>query len=261
MAKAGSLTSGTDRAGPGAFPQQLPIRRWGVLRRIVPRSLHPLVRGLRKRVLMLRRPMPEPYRSVFPYTQVHPVRQQNLVRLAGLIENVPGDIVECGVLDGGTAALLAYATRSQLPASQLHLFDSWQGLPSVTAEDGQAVADWSGEDVGSMTRVRRVMHRLQIDPARVVFHRGWFNETFPKAAVDRVSLLHIDADFYESVKLCLEHWYPKLAPGGFVQLDDYDTFPGCRLATDQFLSSHSELRLQTHGGTPVRACYFQKPLQ
>jgi hypothetical protein len=63
----------------------------------------------------------EPYRSVFPFTQVHPIRQQNLVTLGRAIveENVPGVIVECGVLDGGTATLMAWASRKADPTRRV----------------------------------------------------------------------------------------------------------------------------------------------
>ena len=61
-------------------------------------------------------------------------------------------------------------------------------------------------------------------------------------------MLHVDCDFYEPVVLTLETWYPKLSPGGFVQIDDYDAFSGCRQATDEFLADHPETRLETWGG-------------
>src|SRR4051812_39696080 len=80
------------------------------LRRLLPKRLQPAFRGLRKRWQLLFLDVPEPYRTVFPYTQVSPVKQENLVRLAQLTvkAEVEGAIVECGVLDGGTAALMAH---------------------------------------------------------------------------------------------------------------------------------------------------------
>jgi len=156
----------------------------------------------------------EPYRSVFPFTQAHPIRQQNLVRLGELIvkENIPGDIVECGVLDGGTAALMAWASRSADPPRSLHLFDAWEGLPETTAEDGAGAAVWTGEVVGSPTRVSAVMKTLRVSRERINFHRGWFDQTFPKVYVPQVALAHVDCDFYEPTKLCLDKWYPVLSP-------------------------------------------------
>jgi O-methyltransferase len=202
----------------------------------------------------------EPYRSVYPYTQAHPVRQRNLVRLGELIdrEGVSGAIVECGVLDGGTAALMAWATRDSKPARDAHLFDAWEGLPETTPEDGVEAAAWSGQVVGSPARVAAIMRRLGVPRDRVHFHRGWFDQTFPKAQVRPVALVHVDCDFYEPTRLCLEKWYPVLAPGGFMQFDDYDSFSGCRKAVDEFLAGHSELKMETVGDG-ARAYFFRKP--
>jgi hypothetical protein len=108
-----------------------PRQRWRWLRKFLPKRLQPMLRGLRKRGQRVFMHLDEPYRSVFPFTQAHPVRQQNLVRLAKLIveANIPGAVVECGVLDGGTAALVAWASHSADPARPVHLFDAWEGLP------------------------------------------------------------------------------------------------------------------------------------
>ena len=151
----------------------------------------------------------EPYKSVYPYTQSHQVRQQNLVRLAELIvsENIAGAIVECGVLDGGTAALLAWASRNASPPRVVHLFDAWEGMPETTMEDGEEAAVWTGQAVGSPTHVVAVMRKLGIAKERLHFHRGWFDDTFPKVNVAPVALAHIDCDFYEPTRLCLEKWY------------------------------------------------------
>src|SRR5207248_902155 len=90
-------------------PQQ--SYRW--LRVFLPKRLQPVLRGLRKRLKLPFLRLEEPYRTVYPYTQAHIVRQKNLVRLSRLVDEkkVPGDIAECGVLDGGTAALMAHATE------------------------------------------------------------------------------------------------------------------------------------------------------
>ena len=52
-----------------------------------------------------------------------------------------------------------------------------------------------------------------------------------------MSLLHVDCDFYNPVKLTLETFYPHMEPNGFVILNDYGGFAGCRAATDEFLGS------------------------
>ena len=79
------------------------------------------------------------------------------------------------------------------------------------------------------------MERLRIPKSRVHIIKGWFEETFPTVKIEKISLLHIDADWYESVKLCLEWFYDNVQPGGFVVLDDYGTWPGCKRAVDEFI--------------------------
>jgi O-methyltransferase len=224
-----------------------PRQRFVRLRKFVPKLLQPALRGLRKRFFRSFRTLQEPYHTVFPYTQVHPVRQANLVRLANEVEirNVSGVVMECGVLDGGTAALMASCTAQS--GREVHLFDSWSGLPETSEKDGKASEVWANDVVGSPKRVLSVMKRLNIDLGRVKFHQGWFEQTFPNARVDQIALLHIDADFYESVRLSLETWGSRVAPGGYIQLDDYAAFIGCRAAVDEFLARNPELQLQTFG--------------
>jgi O-methyltransferase len=246
--------SASASAAPTA-PQQ--SFRWA--RPFIPKRLQPMLRGLRKRVQLLRnKTLAEPYRTIFPFTQAAMVRQENLVRLAEIIEreNIPGALVECGVLDGGMSALMAWATRAS--ARPLHMFDAWEGLPDTTAEDGADARVWSGEVVGSPRRVAAVMRKLGVDAARLHYHRGWFNDTFPHADIPHIALLHVDADFYEPTKLILARWYPHISPGGFIQFDDYDSFAGCRKAVDEFLADHPELRLE-HVAKQGKSYFLRKP--
>lgn len=220
-----------------------PDQSYRTLRQFLPKSLQPTLRGVRKRLFSNERPSDDPYHSVFPFTQVHIDRQRNLVRLARSIEEqfIPGDIVECGVLDGGTAALMASTARRRI-----HLFDSWQGLPAASEVEGDG-AIWSGECVGSSRRVGSIMRKLSVPEDRVVFHRGWFADTFPNARIEKISLLHIDADYYDSVKISLDTWFPRLSKGGFVQFDDYSIFVGCTRAVDEFLAANPRQELRQDG--------------
>lgn len=233
-----------------------PAQQFTALRPFIPKRVQPLLRSVRKR-LSRPRYLVEPYRSVYPYTMVGPIRQANLVRLAKAIdaEGVPGAIVECGVCDGGTAALMAYAS----PQRPVHLFDSWQGLPETSAEDGEGGKKWTGSCVGSPRRVIKIMRKLGVDTNRLTFHRGWFKDTFPHADVSPVALLHLDADFYEPIRLCLEYWYPRMAPGGYIQFDDYESFVGCKKAVDEFVARHPGLEIQAFVEGRAKARFLKKP--
>jgi len=229
--------------------------RW--VRRILPRTLQPWLRGLRKSLERHFLELDEPYRTVYPYTQVSQARQHHIVELCRIIEreSIPGAVVECGVLDGGMAALMAHATR--VSSRPIHLFDAWRGLPEPVAQDGVGSWRWSGQVVGSPTRVRQIMGQLKIERSRVHFHQGWFHETFPHVSIDQIALLHIDCDFYEPTRLCLQRWYSMIASGGYIQFDDYSAFAGCKCAVDEFLAEHSQLALQ-HQDVPGGAWFVRK---
>jgi len=241
--------------------ESAPEPRFALLRKLIPSRLQSTFRRILRRWERRQPKLAEPYDTVYDYCGMSPTRQQNLVRLCEILEQegIPGSVMECGVMDGGGSALMAFATRQS--GRPVHMFDSWEGLPAATAEDGARASKWVGQFVGSLAMVSEVMQALNIEPSRLHAHRGWFHETFPQVAgtIDSIALLHVDCDFYEPVLLTLETWYPKLSPGGFIQIDDYEPFPGCRKATDKFLAAHPETRLETWG-TSGRAFYLRKPI-
>lgn len=177
-------------------------------------------------------------------------RLRNVRALAGrCVElGIEGAFVECGVWRGGVAALMALVAHRERKGRVTHLFDSFQGLPSPTREDGEpglpyATRELSGPlepvdlYVASAADVRQFLFdRLRLDAGLVRLHEGWFQHTLPEAAatIPKIALLRIDADWYDSVRVCLEHLYNAVVPGGFVILDDYGGYPGCRLASDEF---------------------------
>jgi O-methyltransferase len=250
----------TETPTEGAATSYAPQQSYQWLRPFIPKRMQPMLRGVRKRSRQIFVKLDEPYRSVYPFSQVNLYRQKNLVQLAEIMdaENVPGAIVECGVLDGGTAALMAWASRNSQPTRPIHLYDAWEGLPETTAEDGAEAVKWSGQVVGSPTRVLAIMNKLGIDPNRINVHRGWFEDTFPHVDVEQVALIHIDCDFYAPTRLCLETWYPRISPGGAIQFDDYAAFSGCAQAVDEFLATHPEVSLE-RSPTAVEAYYLRKP--
>ena len=178
-------------------------------------------------------------RLVQPYTLVDPDRIKNLYALARCIESerIPGDVIECGVYNGGTAAVLAQsATRSRLPRT-LWLFDSFLGMPETSAQDGPSAREHIGKEVGDQEKVDEILRMVGAQMDRVKVVPGWFQETFPTVSIPKIALLNIDADWYESVKLCLETFYDAVMPGGYVSFDDYGHWPGCKMAVDEFFET------------------------
>lgn len=171
------------------------------------------------------------------YTMTTTRRGRTLHRLAADVaaRRVPGDMVDCGVWNGGSTVLLSAGA----PGRDVWAFDSFEGLPEPGPLDGVESQGFQGECHGAEELLREAISRFA-HPERLRVQRGWFDETFPEAApeIEAVSLLHCDGDWYESVKLTLETFYPKLSSGGYVVIDDYGHWIGARRATDEFREHH-----------------------
>ena len=89
-------------------------------------------------------------------------------------------------------------------------------------------------DRTSLAAVRSHFARYGLLDDQVVFLEGLFSDTLPGAPIDRVAILRLDGDTYESTRDVLESTYPKLSPGGYCIVDDYHAFPDCRRATDEY---------------------------
>ena len=185
---------------------------------------------------------------------------------------VEGDVVELGVARGGCAAVMGKAMFSGTSACErnLWLFDSYAGLPEPTRDDfdpgrGGGTGDHvrplpEGSCLGTMAEVKSLMFETCGFPAdRVIFVKGWFQDTIPETEkrIGKIALLRVDGDWYESTKVCLEGLYDKVAPGGMIIIDDYQSCYGCEKAVDEFLKKEDirvDMKFDGRGG-----CYFEKP--
>ena len=70
------------------------------------------------------------------------------------------------------------------------------------------------------------------------FVPGFFEATLPPLAGGQWAIVRLDADTYAPTRQALRCLYPGLAPGGYLILDDYGSFPGCREAVDEFRAEH-----------------------
>ena len=193
------------------------------------------------------------------YTAVFVPRLVALYKLSEEINqrSVPGDIVECGVYNGGSAAIMASLCEKSPVSRNVWLFDSFEGLPKPTDKDGAEAPAYEGWCHGDLSKVKEVLRKLRVPESRVHIVKGWFQDTFPKVEIPKIAILHIDADWYESVKLCLERFYDSVQPGGYIVLDDYGDWEGCRIATDEFLKRRAiDVKLIQVDYTGF---YFQKP--
>jgi O-methyltransferase len=180
-----------------------------------------------------------------------------LVQRVGRL-GVEGDIVECGVYRGGSAAILGWSMMGLGDdARKLWLFDSFAGMPAATDRDGEFSHTLEGQYVGSEATARRLVQQAGVPPERCEIVVGPFEQTYRSTPTPRAALLHVDCDFYEPVRQTLEKFFPSMPAGGFVVLNDYGIYKGARAATDEFLERHS-LAVEPVAIDPT-AAFFQKP--
>jgi hypothetical protein len=152
-----------------------------------------------------------------------------------------GGFVECGVRNGGSAAIIAAAAREN-SSRHTWLFDSWEGFPEpdemdVTFDNKRAE---KGGCSGREEKVRELVYdKLKLDPARVHLVKGWFTDTIPATDTGPIALLHMHCDLYESTKFCLEHLYDVVIRGGRIFIDDYRLYKGSKKAFDEFAKSRN----------------------
>ena len=205
-------------------------------------------------------------RSICMVAKHTPVTIPRLVVLHKLTKEIdslvlPGDVIECGVYNGGSAYVIASTCFDSPMNRNIWLFDSFEGLPKPTNKDGAVVSmNPEGWFIGNETRVKEFLQKAGMPESRVHIIKGWFQNTFPSVQIRDIALLHIDVDLYESVKMCLEKFYDSVRPGGFVVIDDYGGgWEGCKAAVDWFLEARFLEVDLIH--TDIVGCYFQKPLR
>jgi len=190
------------------------------------------------------------FRKVYPYTMVSYERLSNTYELAKLIEKdkTHGTFVECGVWRGGCAAVLAFVADQAKSNRKIWLFDSFEGLPEPTFTDGTSAQKYAlnrssgklsaiGKCAASLSDVNEVFFSiLKINKKNVIIKKGWFQNTLPESrkAIGPIAILRLDADWYESTKCCLGNLYDQVIPGGYIIIDDYGHWPGCKRAIDEF---------------------------
>ena len=174
-------------------------------------------------------------------TMIGPRRLDNLESCITdiLRENIAGCFMETGVWRGGACIFMRAVLRFYGDSQRnVWLADSFQGLPppdpvSYPPDRGDTL--WKVRKLAvPMEQVRKNFERYSLLDERVKFLPGWFRDTLPAAPVERLALLRLDGDMYESTMVALRSLYEKVSVGGYVIVDDYGAVPACRQAVDDF---------------------------
>jgi len=188
-----------------------------------------------------------------------------------------GDVIECGVYKGGNSFQIAKKLKELKSDKTLYSLDTFEGHPYDDYEDmpkelqkevyGEKIPKrlkGTGNDV-DLDQIRKWFAENLLD--NTIFLKGLFIDTFKQISDQKFCFAYVDADFYLSVKQCIEFLKDRLVPGGIMMFDDYNYIdtPGCNKAVDELLGKDSlnilvDKRITTVNidGTPVRA-YWVKP--
>jgi O-methyltransferase len=184
-----------------------------------------------------------------PFTMTSHERMASLVESTKFIveNNIEGDIVECGVWRGGSMMIIASVLMALGDTSRsLYLYDTYQGMSQPSDDDvdfagnaastrllemAQSKENWCE---ASLEDVQENLFATGYPSNKIHFIKGTVEETIPATIPQRIALLRLDTDWYESTKHELTHLYPLLNSSGILIIDDYGHWQGAKKAVDEF---------------------------
>lgn len=176
---------------------------------------------------------------------------------------IEGAFVECGVWKGGAVGVMAIANlKHGEERRRIFLFDAFDDICQPDAEIdgklaiedvelllGKKVNDLSGEITpikgiydyfgghGTIEICKNLLvDKINYEKGKINFCKGWFEQSMDQYAksIDKIAILRLDADWYSSTKTCLDALFDKVVVGGFIIIDDYGRYEGCKKAVDEF---------------------------
>ena len=195
--------------------------------------------------------------SVKKYTLTSPQRMHALMEsVKHIVENkIEGSIVECGVWKGGSMMLVSQTLKKlNHTGYDLYLYDTFEGTTKPSEVDldymGNSMLNaWNKEfegkkklpssaDYASIEEVQKNIFMTGYPKNKIHFIKGRVEETIPSHIPEKISILRLDTDWYESTKHELEYLFPRLSSGGILIIDDYGHFKGAKKAVDEYFKKN-----------------------
>jgi len=165
-----------------------------------------------------------------------------LKNLASVLD-LPGDVVELGCNVGVTSSYIKRFLTAIQSEKELHVYDSFEGLPPKTAEDGATPCE-KGHSAVSVEQFKKTFADAGVELP--VINKGFFGDIPDDKYPAQVCFAFFDGDFYSSIMDSFKKVYHKLAPGAVVLVHDYKwtNFPGVHKACEDFLIDKPEKMMQ-----------------
>lgn len=160
-----------------------------------------------------------------------------------LKDGIEGDFIETGVWRGGSCILMRAILKAYgVTDRTVWVADSFQGLPKPNPEkyppdEGIDLSEIK-ELAISLEEVRSNFVKFALLDNQVQFLKGWFKDTLPNAPIEKLAVLRLDGDLYESTMDALTALYPKLSPSGYVIISNYSWVPACAQAVTDYRVQH-----------------------
>jgi hypothetical protein len=192
---------------------------------------------------------------VAPFTMTSVERRASLLGAVDHIvkRGIAGDIVECGVWRGGSMMAVALALLARGDTSRhLYLYDTFEGMSEPTEADRGIGGESAKSQLERSSRDEAVWAAATLEDVQanlwstgypreqIHFVKGKVEDTIPATLPQRIALLRLDTDWYESTRHELQHLYPLLARHGVLIIDDYGHWQGARQAVDEYFAASAE---------------------
>ncbi|KKM25641.1 hypothetical protein LCGC14_1592950 [marine sediment metagenome] len=176
---------------------------------------------------------PKSLRGSTEWLQVQP-NTMCYIKQIGLCAHLSGDVAECGTYRGSNLRFFANKLFYAGPGKKIHAFDSFCGFP----KDAVDKIDLSRFDDVDHEKVIRKLECY----SNIVVHKGLFEDTLSSVSDLQFCCVILDCNLYESYKICMTFFYPRLVNGGVMILDEYYSkrYPLARVAVDDFFADKPE---------------------
>jgi hypothetical protein len=164
--------------------------------------------------------------------------------------NIPGNIVECGVWKGGSMILCALALlKMNNKEKKLFLYDTYEGMSEPTEidiclKDNRHFSEFNRNFEKNiclnvpLEEVKKNLETTGYPKEKIIYIEGKVEDTIPGIIPEKISILRLDTDFYESTYHEFEYLFPRLVKGGVLIVDDYGVWKGSRKATDDYIKEN-----------------------
>jgi Macrocin-O-methyltransferase (TylF) len=167
------------------------------------------------------------------------------------LKQVPGIYLEAGCALGGSAIVIAQMKPHAVP---LYLFDVFGMIPPPSERDGidahtryQEISSGKSQGLGGntyygyMQNLKNIVINniegfgFDLERDNINLVPGLFEETLN--IQQPIAFAHIDCDWYDSVKVCIDRITPQMNINAVIVFDDYSSYSGCKQAVDELIET------------------------